>query len=74
MSDLLNAVHIIRQFIDNCTDYGVDLKTEDGAIISTDWGYFEQGLDEIERYAKGQKVGNDYCSYGVKKDDKNDSR
>ncbi len=48
-----DAISAIRQFLDS-GKFITTCKfiTEDGVCLMTDWGYFEEGLDELERYAK----------------------
>lgn len=51
--DLKSAVEIIKSFINSCEDISTGIiRTEDGVKLYTDWGYFEDGLNEIERYLK----------------------
>ena len=52
---LIEAIETIKEFIDSCEATTSVLRTEDGKELKSDWGYFEQGLDEIERYANDRK-------------------
>lgn len=55
--NIKDAISAIRQFLDG-GKFITTCKfiTEDGVCLMTDWGYFEEGLDELERYAeKGAK-------------------
>lgn len=48
--ELLEAVKTIRTFIDSCDGGTSYIVTEDGERLCTDWEFFEQGMDEIEKY------------------------
>lgn len=51
--NLINSIATIRWFIE---EQCVEKRTasmvvkEDGTKLCTDWGYFEEGLDEIEEW------------------------
>ncbi len=56
---LINSIATIRWFIEEqCVEKrtaSVVVK-EDGSKLYTDWGYFEEGLDEIEKWlGKGER-------------------
>lgn len=49
-SSLKEAVSVIRDFLNRGEFIATStFKTEDGKILKTDWGYFEDGLNTIER-------------------------
>lgn len=50
---LIEAVETIKEFINSCEGSTTALITKSGEMLCTDWGYFEDGLDEIEKYARG---------------------
>ena len=57
---IICAIKVLRHFITKeCKDIYtscIEVK-KDGARLLTDWGYFEEGLDEIARWAmKGDEV------------------
>ena len=55
MQELLKAIQVINAFLDSCKDVGTCLIiAPDGTRLDTDWGYFEEGLREIENYAMGK--------------------
>lgn len=52
---LLYAIATIRNFVENeCLGKttSVIVVKKDGTLLKTDWGYFLDGLNEIERWAK----------------------
>lgn len=51
--NIKDAISAIRQFLDD-GNFITTCKfiTKDGVCLMTDWGYFEEGLDELERYAE----------------------
>ena len=50
---LLDALEIIKQFLQSCRDsLTCEIVTPDGMKLHTDWGYFEEGLEELRRYAE----------------------
>lgn len=51
---LIDAIETIKEFIDSCESTASVLRTDDGKELIGDWGYFEEGLNEIERYANGR--------------------
>lgn len=57
---LLIATKVIRHFItQECKDITTAIieAKKDGERLYTDWGYFEEGLNEIEKWAwKGDEV------------------
>lgn len=60
---LLLATKVIRHFItQECKDITnacIEVK-KDGTRLLTDWGYFEDGLNEIEKWAmKGNEVNDE---------------
>lgn len=51
---LLFAIKVLKHFItEECKDiYTACIEVKkDGARLMTDWGYFEEGLNEIEKWA-----------------------
>ena len=51
-TSLIEAVKTIEDFLHNCRDsLTSEIVTPDGIKLHTDWGYFEEGLEEIKRYA-----------------------
>lgn len=52
---LIEAIETIKEFIGSCESTSRVLRTDDGEELNGDWGYFEEGLDEIERYASDRK-------------------
>lgn len=54
--DLLRAIETIERFYDSCEQSTSTIKTPDGIGLFTDWGYFEEGLQELKRYAEGKDV------------------
>lgn len=56
MISIKEAVDVIRDFLNRGEFiYTFEFVTSDGAHLKTDWGYFEEGLDEIERYVEGRE-------------------
>ena len=52
-TSLIEAVKIIEGFLHGCHDsLTSEIVTPDGIKLHTDWGYFEEGLEEIKRYAE----------------------
>ena len=52
MNELINAIELIKQFLDSGDGLTTaEWRTEDGTILNCDWGYFLEGLYEIEGYA-----------------------
>lgn len=54
-NEIIKAIHTINNFLNT---QGVFLATsmwraKDGTILSCDWGYFDEGMREIEKYLKG---------------------
>ena len=57
---LKDAVAVIRDFLSKSKfNYTSEFETEDGETLHTDWGYFEDGLNEIERYIERRTDGSD---------------
>lgn len=57
---LLYAIAIIKNFFENECDelYTAAIRVKkDGTILRTDWGYFWDGLREIEEWAKKDMDG-----------------
>lgn len=53
---LLDALEIIDQFLHSCRDsLTCEIVTPNGMKLHTDWGYFSEGIDELRRYAEGEK-------------------
>ena len=55
---ILTSINILRHFIDKeCDTVGVNvLKVKsDNTRLLCDWGYFEDGLNEIERWARTEE-------------------
>lgn len=51
---LLSAIKVLKHFItEECKDiYTACIEVKkDGTRLMTDWGYFEEGLNEIEKWA-----------------------
>lgn len=46
--------HFITQECKDVTTFCIEVK-KDGARLMTDWGYFEEGLDEIAKWAMKDK-------------------
>lgn len=52
---LINSIATIRWFMEEeCEERRTTsmVVKEDGSKLRTDWGYFEEGLDEIEKWAE----------------------
>lgn len=52
---VVQAVDVIRSFLDTHESNSTTCLWEsdiDGTILKTDWGYFEEGLDEIRDYCE----------------------
>ena len=55
--NLWNAISTIKWFIkEKCEDRLTSLIVvkEDGHELRTDWGYFEEGLNEIEKWLESE--------------------
>lgn len=53
---LLDALKIIEQFLQGCRDLRTcEIVAPNGTKLHTDWGYFEEGLEELKRYAERGK-------------------
>ena len=55
--NLWNAIRTIRYFIDEKCEERLTcliVVKEDRTELRTDWGYFEEGLNEIERWLNKQ--------------------
>lgn len=48
---LVDALNVIYKFLDKCEVTTATLYTPDGTALSTDWGYFIEGLKELYEYA-----------------------
>ena len=55
VNEILNAINIIDDFLDTQGELLATSmwRAKDGTILSTDWGYFEEGMRAIEKYLKG---------------------
>ena len=54
-NSVVQAVDVIRSFLDTHESNSTTCLWEsdiDGTILKTDWGYFEEGLDEIRDYCE----------------------
>ena len=51
---MMYAVKTVRRFVDSNTQSTTKLVTPDGHVLHCDWGYVLDGLDEIERYLRGE--------------------
>ena len=52
MNEIINAIELIKQFLDSGDSLTTaEWETDDGTILRCDWGYFLEGLYEIEGYA-----------------------
>lgn len=53
---LLQSVKIIEDFLTSCDDHSTStiMVAPDGTKMNADWGYFEDGLEVIKRYAEGR--------------------
>lgn len=49
---LLKATKTVLEFVQSCSGTTARLMTPDGDMLSCDWGYVEEGLIEIMRYAE----------------------
>lgn len=49
------AAKTVHDFIEKCEGYTDCITTPDGEKLHSDWGYVEEGLEEIIRWAKGRK-------------------
>lgn len=56
---LLSALGWISGIIHIWPGNTTELYAPDGEVLSTDWGYFEQGLDELKKWAEKQLEGGD---------------
>lgn len=55
---LLDALKIIEQFLQGCRDsLTCEIIAPNGMKLHTDWGYFEEGLEELRRYAERKDNG-----------------
>ena len=56
MLKLIDAVKRVKTFYETeCkTKYSFEMIFPDGKGRVTDWGYFEEGLELIEEYARGE--------------------
>lgn len=48
---LADALNVIYKFLDKCNVTTATLYTPDGTALSTDWGYFMEGMKELYDYA-----------------------
>lgn len=54
-NSVVQAVDVIRSFLNTHESNSTTCLWEsdiDGTILKTDWGYFEEGLDEIRNYCE----------------------
>lgn len=52
---LAEAAKMVLDFVENCEGYTDCITTPDGEKLHSDWGYVEEGLGEIIRWAEGRK-------------------
>jgi len=52
---LAEAAQMVLDFIRKCEGNDAYITTPDGERLSSDWGYVDEGLEEIIRWAEGRK-------------------
>ena len=63
--EIWNATQLLWDFVEKiCKPLtSVQIKAPDGQILCTDWGYFLEGLIEIEKYVKGEDYQHTHGGY-----------
>ena len=67
---LAEAAQMVHDFIEKCEGYTDCITTPDGEKLHSDWGYVEEGLEEIIRWAKRKESQCRYESQDVQTEEK----